>query len=162
MAAVRRANDMDTRLQKILALGNPGRETDRALKCLLLAIQCLDANGDIEFDSCHMLSGLYHEGNGVAFHVLKNLGVTQVKIDDTLRSRERSTGAYFRISGDMKIVLDAAFAAAREMHHNYIGTEHLLIGATSDGVAAATMLRAFGLSPDDVQNDVYELLGHRL
>lgn len=154
--------DMDTRLMRILALGCPGRETDRARKCLSLAIRCLDEVGDMEFDSCHILSGLCREHVGVAFHVLKNVGVTQGMIDDKLRRREGSRGGDFRMADDTRIVLDAAFAAAREMNHNYIGTEHLLIGATSEGVGAAMMLRAFGLSPDDVQNDVYELLGHRL
>lgn len=98
----------------------------------------------------------------MAFHVLKNCGVTGGKIDETLRSRERSTSGEFRINSDMKTVLDAAFAAAKEMHHNYIGTEHLLIGAASEGTEAAGMLRGFGLSPDEIRNEVYVLLGHRL
>lgn len=153
---------MDTRLEHILALGHPGRETDRARNCISLAIECTDELGDQEFDSCHLLSGLYREGNGVAFHVLKDFAVTQRQIDDTLRSRHRSTAVEFQINSEMNVVLDAAFAAAREMSHNYIGTEHLLIGATSETVAAAKMLIAFGLSPNDVQMEVYNLLGHRL
>ena len=153
---------MDIRAENILALGRPGRETDRARRCVSLAIQCLDEIGDIEFDSRHMLSGLCREGNGVAFHVLKNCGVTGRKIDETRRSRERSTSGDFQINSDMKTVLAAAFVAAKEMHHNYIGTEHLLIGATSEGTEAARMLLGFGLSPDEIQNDVYTLLGHRL
>ena len=153
---------MDTRIQNILALGRPGRETDRARNCFSLAMQCVDELGDNEFDSCHLLSGLYREGNGVAYHVLKNFTVTQRQIDDALRSRTRSTIGEFQIHSDMKVVLDAAFAAAREMSHNYIGTEHLLIGATSETVAAAKILVGFGLSPNDVQNEVYRLLGHRL
>jgi ATP-dependent Clp protease ATP-binding subunit ClpC len=107
-----------------------------------------------------LLSGLYREGNGVAFHVLKDFDVTQQQIDETLRSRDGSTADEFQIHGDIKVVLDAAFAAAHGMSHSYIGTEHLLIGATSEMVGAAKMLTGFGISPNDVRNAVYSLLGH--
>jgi ATP-dependent Clp protease ATP-binding subunit ClpA len=153
---------MDTRVQNILALGQPGRETDRARNCIALAIECADELGNQEFDSCHLLSGLYREGKGIAFHVLKHFAVTQRQIDDTLRSRQTSTSDQFQINRDIKDVLNAAFAAAREMSHTYIGTEHLLIGATSENVGAAKMLIGFGLSLSDVQIEVYHWLGHRL
>jgi ATP-dependent Clp protease ATP-binding subunit ClpC len=107
-----------------------------------------------------LLSGLYREGNGIAFHVLKNFDVTQRQIDEALRSRYGSTADEFRIQSDIKDVLDAAFAAAHGMSHSYIGTEHLLIGATSEMVGAAKMLTGFGITPNDVQNEVYKLLGH--
>lgn len=153
---------MDTRIQQVLALGNLGRETDRARKCVSLALQCADELGDHDFDSCHLLSGLFREGNGVAFHVLKCFGITQRQIDEQLRTRDRLKADEFQINGDMKVALDSAFAAAREMSHTYIGTEHLLIGATCENVGAAKMLVGFGLSPREVRDEVYQLLGHRL
>jgi len=153
---------MDTRIQQVLALGNLGRETDRARQCVTLAIQCADELGDHDFDSCHLMSGLYREGNGVAFHVLKCFGITQRQMDDQLRTRDGCSADEFQINGDIKVVFDSAFAATREMSHTYIGTEHLLIGATSETVGAAKMLVGFGLSPREVQDEVYQLLGHRL
>ena len=151
---------VDTRVQSILALGHLGRETDRARNCVALAVECADELGDREFDSGHLLSGLYREGNGVAYHILKHFDITQRQIEDILRSRHRSNPEEFQINKEMKVVLEAAFAAARGMSHNYIGTEHLLIGAASENVAAAKLLLAFGLSPKDVQMAVYNLLGH--
>ena len=151
---------MDTRTQAILALGRLGRETDRARNCVSLAVLCADELGHSEFDSCHLLSGLYREGNGVAFHVLKDFAVTQRLIDDKLRSRHQSTTVEFQINSEMKVVLDTAFAAAREMAHHYIGTEHLLIGAMSDHASSARMLMGVGIEPHDVRNEVYNLLGY--
>ena len=105
---------------------------------------------------------MYREGNGVAYHVLADFGVTQSQLDDALRSRGRQTTSGFEIDSDIRSVLDAAFAAAGEMSHNYIGTEHLLIGATADGTKSAILLAGFGLNPRDVENEVFCLLGHRL
>jgi ATP-dependent Clp protease ATP-binding subunit ClpA len=161
-ASVRGRDKMDTRVQHILALGNLGRETDRARHCIALGIECADELGDREFDSGHLLSGLYREGNGVAYHILKNFAVSQHQIDDALRSRHRSTPDEFQINNEMQVVLQSAFAAARGMSHHYIGTEHLLIGVTSETVAAAKMLLAFGLSPNEVRMEVYNLLGRGL
>ena len=153
---------MNRRIQDILALGRPERETERARNCIALAVECADELGDNEVNSCHLLSGLYREGNGVAFHVLKNFSVTQEQIAGALRGRERSVAKQFQINIDIKTVLDAAFAAADEMFHNYIGTEHLLIGATSDATESAKMLTGFELSPSEVASEVFHLLGHRL
>ena len=151
---------MDTRIEDILALGRPGRETDRARNCVSLALLCADELGDSEFDSCHLLSGLFREGNGVAFHVLNRFAVKQRQLDDGLHSRNRSITGEFQINSDVQVVFAAALAAAREMHHHYIGTEHLLIGAMSETACSAKMLMGFGISPQDVKNEVYNLLGY--
>lgn len=153
---------MNARVHDILALGRPGHETDRARKTIELALKCADELGDNMFDSCHLLAGLYREGNGVAYHVLSNFEVTQLQIDDSLKSRERLTAPAFQIDEDLRVVFDFAFAAADEMSHRYIGTEHLLIGATADGTKSAKLITALGLSPRDVENEVFYLLGHRL
>ena len=153
---------MDKRVTDIFMLGRPGRETDRARCTVELAVKCADEFGDAVFDSCHWLAGMYREGNGVAYHVLDNLGVTQSQIDDSIRSRERHTAPSFRVANDIRLLLDGAFAAAAEMSHSYIGTEHLLIGATADGTRSALLFGDLGLDPRNVENEVFYLLGHRL
>ncbi len=153
---------MNKRVKDIIALGRPGRETDRARKCISLGVECADQVGDNVFDSCHLLAGLYREGRGVAYHVLNNFEVTPEEIDDSLNARERTVATEFRIDPDISAVLDAAFAAASEMSHSYIGTEHLLIGATADATKSAQLLTDLGHSPRDVENEIFYLLGHRL
>ncbi len=153
---------MNKRLDDILAFGHPGRETDRARNTIELAVKCADELGDNVFDSCHLIAGLYREGNGVAYHVLNNLGVKRSQIDSALEARERAKSEDFRIDDDIRKVLNAAFAAASEMSHSYIGTEHLLIGATTDGSKSALLIAELGQNPRDVKNDVFDLLGDGL
>lgn len=153
---------MNKRVDDILALGRSGRETDRARDTVELALACAEELGDDVFDSCHWLAGMYREGKGVAYHVLNQFKVTQSQIDDSLRSRERRTALTFQVDDDTRTVLDAAFNAANEMSHSYIGTEHLLIGATADGTRSAMLLASLGLDPRDVENEVFCLIGHRL
>ncbi|MEX1027249.1 MAG: Clp protease N-terminal domain-containing protein [Candidatus Paceibacterota bacterium] len=153
---------MNKRIQDILALGRAGHETDRARDCIALGIKCADELGDNVFDSCHLLAGLYREGNGVAYHVLDNFDVTRSQIDAALATRERSSATDFRLDADIATVFDGVLAAASEMSHSYIGTEHLLIGATADTTKSAQLLTSFGLSPRDIENEVFYLLGHRL
>lgn len=149
---------MDKRVNDILALGRLGRETDRARDTVELAVKCADENGDSVFDTCHWLAGMYREGNGVAYHVLDRFEVTQSQIDDAIGSRERITSSAFRVDDDVRALLDGAFAAADEMSHAYIGTEHLLIGATVDGTKSTLLLADLGLNPRDVENEVFRLL----
>ena len=153
---------MNTRVHDIVAMGRPGYETDRARKAIELGLKCVDELGDNVFDSCHLLAGLYREGNGVAYHVLNNLDVTRTQINDSLRLLERLTAHEFQVDKDLRVVFDSAFAAADEMSHRYIGTEHLLIGATAHGTKSAELITTWGLSPRGVENEVFFLLGHRL
>lgn len=153
---------MKTRFDAILALGRPGRETDRARTSLEHSLACADELGDNIYDSCHLLAGLYREGSGVAYHVLNHFGVMQTEIDDWLGARERAVAPAFQTDEDVQILFDAAFAAAHEMSHSYIGTEHLLIGATVEGTKSAQLITELGLNPRDVENEVYCLLGHGL
>lgn len=153
---------MKTRLDAILALGRPGRETDRARTSVEFALACANELGDNIFDSCHLRAGLCRQGNGVAYHVLNNFGVMRTQIDDWLGARERAVAPAFRNGEDVQTFFEAAFDAAHEMSHSYIGTEHLLIGATVDGTKSAQLIAELGLNPRDVENEVHYLLGHRL
>lgn len=152
---------MDPRIRDILALGQPGRETDRAIETVALGVRCADEFGDRHVDSCHLLSGLYREPDGIAHRVLDGLGITLQQIDDAISKRERiSTDAGFTIDNDLELVFSNAFAAADEMWHSYIGTEHLMIGVVADGTKSAKLLNEFGFTSAQVTKDVHDILGH--
>lgn len=154
-------NTVNKRVREVLALGRPGKETDRARTTVELGVKCADELGDSAFDSCHLLAGLYREGKSAAYHVLNRFDVTQTQIDNALVSREHTTSATFKIDDDIRTLLNAALAAADEMSHRRIGTEHLLIGTAADGTQSAKLLTGIGVSPNEVTNAVFALLGHR-
>lgn len=153
---------MDKRVHEVLALGRPSHETNRLRKVVALSVECADELGDSVLDSRHLLAGIFREGASVAYHVLNKLDVTQAQIDNALVSGEHATADAFQIDDDIRTLLDAACAAADEMSHRHIGTEHLLIGAAVDGTKSGRVLAGIGLSPSDVTNEVFAILGHRL
>lgn len=155
-------NILDTRVDAILALGHPGRETVRVRDTVAHAITCANELGDNFVDTCHLLAGLYREGNGVAYHVLNTLGVTRTEIDDWLVRRDFPAGPACLADDDIRTLFNAALAAAGQMSHSYIGTEHLLIGATADGTKSSLLISDLGLVPLDIENEVLHLLGYRL
>lgn len=152
---------MDPRVRDILAIGRPGRATDRASETIALGVRCADELGDQHFDSCHLLSGLYREPDGIAHHVLCGLGITLQQIDDAIFKREHvSVDSGFTIDEELELVFADAFAAADEMWHSYIGTEHLMIGVVADGTKSARLLNEFGFTSAQVTKDVHDILGH--
>ena len=152
---------MDDRVRQILALGRPGRETDRVVTTIELGLHYADELGDHCFDSRHLLSGLFREPGGVAHCALANLDVAQEQIDSALLSREREADDLaFRVDDDMRVVLSTAFSAADDMSHSYVGTEHLLIGTAADGTKSNRLLADLGLSQTAVTKEVHDILGY--
>ena len=113
----------------------------------------------------HILLGLVQEGSGVAANVFKNLDVDSGKIRAEIE-RQVQTGHAMVQMGQLpftpraKRVLELCREAAKELRHNYIGTEHLLLGLIREeqGVAA-TVLKDLGLVLEDVRAEVLEILG---
>ncbi|ELP34139.1 Clp protease N-terminal domain-containing protein [Rhodopirellula baltica] len=152
---------MDQRISDILALGFPGRQTDRAMEAVALGLQCADELDDRHFDSCHLLSGLYREPDGIAHHVLDGLGIKLQQIDDAIRESEHDPiDADFSIDDDLRIVMSNAFASADQMWHSYIGTEHLMLGVVADGTHSAKLLADLGVTEAQVIREVHSILGH--
>ena len=116
----------------------------------------------------HILLGLIREGEGVAAVVLQNL---QVDLDDVRESVERHVKKGIRadVGPDLpyttraKKVLELAMDEARELNHEYVGTEHLLIGLVREerGIAAQ-VLEAAGANLDSVRAETLRLLGTEL
>src|SRR5687768_8784119 len=114
----------------------------------------------------HILLGLIREGEGVAAAVLQNLSVDldeiQQKIEDTVKKGKAAaaTGPDLPYTSRAKKVLELAMAEARDLTHNYVGTEHLLLGLLREekGIAAQVLTDA-GINLDAARAETLRLLG---
>jgi ATP-dependent Clp protease ATP-binding subunit ClpC len=114
----------------------------------------------------HILLGLIKEGSGVAANVLRNLGVDlkriRMEIEKLVPSgHEMVAVGRLPFTPRAKKVIELAFEEARALGHNYVGTEHLLLGLLreSEGVAARVLVEQ-GLKLEEVREEVLRLLGH--
>ncbi|MCR4316034.1 MAG: ATP-dependent Clp protease ATP-binding subunit [Planctomycetes bacterium] len=141
------------------------RFTDRARKVMGLARQEAQKLNHEYIGTEHILLGLVQEGSGVAAHVLKRLDVDLAKIRSEIENLVE-TGQNFAPMGQLpftptaKRVLELSFEEANSLNHNYIGTEHLLLGLLREpeGVAAKVLIN-LNLKLDDVREEVLECLG---
>ncbi|HUU31778.1 MAG TPA: ATP-dependent Clp protease ATP-binding subunit [Phycisphaerae bacterium] len=141
------------------------RFTDRARKVMALANQEAQRFNHEYIGTEHILLGLVKEGQGVAANVLHNLQVDLKKIRLEVEKIVKS-GPSMVTMGKLpqtpraKKVLEFAIEEARNLGHNYVGTEHLLLGLLRehDGVAAQVLMN-LGLKLDDVRNEVLNILG---
>src|SRR5689334_19423496 len=114
----------------------------------------------------HILLGLIREGEGVAAAVLQNLSVDldeiQQKIEETVKKGKAAaaTGPDLPYTSRAKKVLELAMAEARDLTHNYVGTEHLLLGLLREekGIAAQVLTDA-GINLDAARAETLRLLG---
>jgi len=114
----------------------------------------------------HILLGLIKEGSGVAANVLKNLDVDLRKIRLEVEKLVQS-GPDMVTMGKLpqtpraKKVIEYSMEEARNLNHNYVGTEHILLGLLreQEGVAAQVLMN-LGLKLEDVREEVLNLLGH--
>jgi len=114
----------------------------------------------------HILLGLVREGEGVAATVLQNLGVElgdiQHKIEETVKKAKagQTVGPDLPYTSPAKKVLELAMAEARYLNHQYVGTEHLLLGLIrEEHGAAAQVITSFGITIDAARAGVLEILG---
>jgi ATP-dependent Clp protease ATP-binding subunit ClpC len=114
----------------------------------------------------HVLLGLIKEGSGVAANVLKNLDIDLRKIRMEVEKLVQS-GPDMVTMGKLpqtpraKKVIEYSMEEARNLNHNYVGTEHILLGLLreQEGVAAQVLMN-LGLKLEDVREEVLNLLGH--
>mgnify|MGYP003730089689 CR=1 FL=1 len=113
----------------------------------------------------HMLLGLVKEGSGVGANVLKNLDVdlrkVRLEVEKLVKSGpDMVTMGKLPQTPRAKKVIEYAIEEARNLNHNYVGTEHLLLGLLreEEGVAAQ-VLRNLGLKLEEVREEVLNLLG---
>jgi ATP-dependent Clp protease ATP-binding subunit ClpC len=142
------------------------RFTDRARKVMQLANQEAQRFNHEYVGTEHVLLGLVKEGSGVAANVLKNLEVDLRKIRIEVE-RIVQSGPDMVTMGKLpqtpraKKVIEYAIEEARNLNHNYVGTEHLLLGLLreQEGVAAQVLMN-LGLKLEEVREEVLNLLGH--
>ncbi len=113
----------------------------------------------------HILLGLVKEGSGVGANVLKNLDVdlrkVRLEVEKLVRAGpEMVTMGKLPQTPRAKKVIEYAIEEARNLNHNYVGTEHILLGLLRehDGVAAQVLMN-LGLKLEDVREEVLNLLG---
>lgn len=114
----------------------------------------------------HILLGLVKEGSGVAANVLKNLDVDLRKIRLEVEKLVQSGPEMVTIgklpqTPRAKKVIEYSMEEARNLNHNYVGTEHILLGLLreQEGVAAQVLMN-LGMKLEDVREEVLNLLGH--
>ncbi len=144
------------------------RFTDRARKVMQLANQEAQRFNHEYIGTEHVLLGLIKEGSGVAANVLKNLDIDLRKIRLEVEKLVQS-GPDMVTMGKLpqtpraKKVIEYSMEEARNLNHNYVGTEHILLGLLreQEGVAAQVLMN-LGLKLEDVREEVLSLLGHGL
>src|ERR1700739_3559938 len=142
--------------------------TDRARKVMQLANQEAQRFNHEYIGTEHILLGLVKEGSGVAANVLKNLDIDLRKIRLEVEKIVQS-GPDMVTMGKLpqtpraKKVIEYSIEEARNLNHNYVGTEHLLLGLLreQEGVAAQVLMN-LGLKLEDVREEVLNLLGHNM
>ena len=144
------------------------RFTDRARKVMQLANQEAQRFNHEYIGTEHMLLGLVKEGTGVAANVLKNLDVDLRKIRLEVEKLVQS-GPEVITMGKLpqtpraKKVIEYSMEEARNLNHNFVGTEHILLGLLreQEGVAAQVLMN-LGLKLEEVREEVLNLLGNGL
>ncbi len=141
------------------------RFTDRARKVMALANQEAQRFNHEYIGTEHILLGLVKEGSGVGANVLKNLEVdlrkVRLEVEKLVKSGpETVTMGKLPQTPRAKKVIEYAIEEARNLNHNYVGTEHLLLGLLreQDGVAAQVLMN-LNLRLEDVREEVLNLLG---
>jgi len=141
------------------------RFTDRARKVMALANQEAQRFNHEYIGTEHILLGLVKEGSGVGATVLKNLDVDikklRLEIEKLVKSGpDMVTMGKLPQTPRAKKVIEYAIEEARSLNHNYVGTEHILLGLLreSEGIAAQVLMN-LGLKLEEVRQEVLNLLG---
>ena len=141
------------------------RLTDRARKVMALANQEAQRFNHEYIGTEHILLGLVKEGSGVGANVLKHLDIdlrkVRLEVEKLVKSGpDMVTMGKLPQTPRAKKVIEYAIEEARSLNHNYVGTEHLLLGLLreQDGVAAQVLMN-LGLKLEDVREEVLNLLG---
>lgn len=138
------------------------RFTDRARKVVVLAQEEARLAGASYIGTEHVLLGLIHEGGGVAATALDQLGVSleavRVCVEEIIGTGSLTSG-HIEYTPRAKKVLELSLREALQLGHNYIGTEHILLGLIREGEGvAAQVLVKLGADVSRVRQQVMQLL----
>jgi hypothetical protein len=139
------------------------RFTDRARRVVVLAQDEARLLRHTYIGTEHLLLGLVHEGDGVAAQALKEMQVSltavREEVEAVIGTGQQAPASHIPFTPRAKKVLELALREALQLGHNYIGTEHILLGLIreGEGVAAQVLVR-LGADLDRVREKVIELL----
>ena len=139
------------------------RFTDDAQRVLSFAQEAALELGHDYVGTEHVLIGLTKVKNGVAAKALEELNIVTEDIFEAVeeqvgRGNKKATSVY--MTPRVKNVLELAVQVANRMNHNYVGTEHILLGLLSDGGGVAVgILRAMNIRTDDIVEAIRHILG---
>jgi ATP-dependent Clp protease ATP-binding subunit ClpC len=138
--------------------------TERARRSIVLAQEEAQRLGNNYIGTEHILLGIISEGESLAAKVLESLGVNLAKVRQEVEAIVGRGGQTVQqemvFTPRAKRVIELAFEEARQLNHNYIGTEHLLLGLIREGEGvAARVLTNLGIDPAKVRVQTTSLLG---
>jgi ATP-dependent Clp protease ATP-binding subunit ClpA len=139
------------------------RFTDKARRVVVLAQEEARMLNHNYIGTEHILLGLIHEGEGVAARALESLGIalSDVRRDvgEIIGEGEGTSGGHIPFTPRAKKVLELSLREALQLGHNYIGTEHILLGLVREGEGvAAQVLQKLGADLNRVRQTVIQLL----
>ena len=139
------------------------RFTDRARRVIVLAQEEAKLLNHNYIGTEHLLLGLIHEGDGVAAKALESLGISleavREQVQDIIGKGQHKPGGHIPFTPRAKKVLELSLREALQLGHNYIGTEHLLLGLIREGEGvAAQVLVKLGADLNSVRQQVIQLL----
>jgi ATP-dependent Clp protease ATP-binding subunit ClpC len=111
----------------------------------------------------HLLLGLIREGEGIAVRALESLGISleavRAQVQEIIGQGQSAPTGHIPFTPRAKKVLELSFREALQLHHDYLGTEHLLLGLIGEGEGvAAQVLMQLGADLSRVRQRVIELL----
>src|SRR5690348_7316317 len=139
------------------------RFTDRARRVVVLAQEEARMLNHNYIGTEHILLGLIHEGEGVAAKALESLGIAlegvRQQVEEIIGQGQQAPSGHIPFTPRAKKVLELALRKARQLGHNYIGTEHILLGLIREGEGvAAQVLVKLGADLNRVRQQVLQLL----
>jgi len=142
------------------------RFTDRARRVVVLAQEEARMLNHNYIGTEHVLLGLVHEGEGVAAKALESLGISleavRQQVEEIIGQGQQAPSVHIPFTPRAKKVMELALREATDLGHNYIGTEHLLLGLIREGEGvAAQVLVKLGADLPQVRQEVVQLLGGR-
>jgi ATP-dependent Clp protease ATP-binding subunit ClpA len=142
------------------------RFTDRARRVIVLAQEEARMLNHNYIGTEHILLGLIHEGEGVAAKALESLGVSldavRQQVEEIIGQGQEVPSGHIPFTPRAKKVLELSLRESLQLGHNYIGTEHILLGLIreGDGVAAQVLVR-LGADLNRVRHQVIQLIAGR-
>jgi ATP-dependent Clp protease ATP-binding subunit ClpC len=139
------------------------RFTDRARRVVVLAQEEARMLNHNYIGTEHILLGLIHEGEGVAAKALESLGISldavRQQVEEIIGQGQQAPSGHIPFTPRAKKVLELSLREALQLHHNYIGTEHMLLGLIreGEGVAAQVLVR-LGADLNRVRQQVIRLV----